>query len=181
MKAADAIELLKIFMELMTKTDAKKRNIEVLNCLIEALQPLAELEIKRIPTLIEKSKKPKKEIKEKAIKYSESDFIELAKLLNRGKSKELLTEEEQRNIDRFIVTYPKVANIVNSNVNDLYNALYSIAPSDWTISELRFLLYFFFNIRITSKKKKKEIFDIITNTAYQYNYSRSLDKNNFET
>ncbi|WP_139490328.1 hypothetical protein [Brevibacillus dissolubilis] len=174
MKIREGLTNLKTYHNLLVELKAEKKNRELISEIIELLAPLADLEFKVAKNLVTNALSKQYRIENKET----TDIKKVVELYKKHKIENCtLSKEEEDIISIFEERNEELKKLVGLPINELYNEIGNKDVNTLTTSEIRFMLMYFFDMNITGKKTKKELLDLLLNTVYQYNYSRSLEEN----
>lgn len=171
-------ELIKDYKQILEITESKK-NLQLINDFLEILLSYKNISYNDFKKSLKDLKlctdsKKTSYNKAKSKKFDISKIVPIYKNFIKNKS---LSSSDIELLDQFNNKYPNIKNITSLDKSELYQKIHSTPLKNFTLIELKFLLKYYFNTKISSKNTKKELYDELLNNIYQSNYLDSLKSN----
>ncbi|WP_144466159.1 hypothetical protein [Bacillus sp. FDAARGOS_235] len=88
--------------------------------------------------------------------------------------KENKTHKEKALLEKFLEQYPNLKNIETLSTEGLFHVLNKSKVNNWKKDELKFILYFYFNIPVKENETKDELYNMIKDFTLQLNHIQSF-------
>lgn len=92
--------------------------------------------------------------------------------------KENKTHKEKALLEKFFEQYPNLKDIETLSTEDLFHVLNKSKVNNWKKDELKFILFFYFNIPVKENETKEDLYNMIKDFTLQLNHIQSFNQKN---
>ncbi|NOU99796.1 hypothetical protein [Paenibacillus planticolens] len=174
MKIIEVVSLLENYISVLELTQAPKKNIEAVRKIVRFFE---KSEFDNLNALSNKLDQISSIKKKNNPKLKNVSFQDIQEYILDYKRSEPISNDVSVKIRDFINEYPRLNELVKISSDKLSEYLYSQNVESWTVEELKYILYYYFQIDARGKITRQALLEKITNYSLQTNHYKSIEKN----